>query len=105
MDEVKSKLVTPDDMNRTLESGRKPLHYASDYNQADVVLYLLSKGADINATDRHGFTPLICACYENNVACVKVLLEKGAAKELKTPDGITAFDAAAESEIIQKMLK
>ncbi|XP_020505116.1 myotrophin [Labrus bergylta] len=105
LEEVKTKLVTAEDVNRTLNGGRKPLHYAADYNQTEVVLFLLSKGADINATDRHGFTPLLCACYESNVACVKVLLEKGADKDQKGPDGVSAFEAAADSEAIKALLK
>ncbi|XP_034529661.1 myotrophin [Notolabrus celidotus] len=105
LEEVKAKMVTAEDVNRTLDGGRKPLHYAADYNQSDVALYLLSKGADINATDKHGFTPLICACYESNVACVKVLLEKGADKDLRAPDGASAFEAAAESDAIKALLK
>lgn len=35
-------------MNRTLDGGRKPLHYAADFGQTDVVEFLISKGADIN---------------------------------------------------------
>lgn len=89
------------DVNRTLDSGRKPLHIVADFGQKDVMEFLISTGADVNvgdrqtrrwegmcysekitaflslqATDKHGLTPLICACLENHVACVKLLLEK-----------------------------
>lgn len=89
-------------MNRTLDTGRKPLHIVADFGQKEVMEFLISTGADINvgaaadlthwlelmkpsdeytlvfvqATDKHGLTPLICACLENHVACVKLLLEK-----------------------------
>lgn len=89
-------------MNRTLDSGRKPLHVVADFGQKEVMEFLISTGADVNvrdaaaltlvemielyryvtfvvfvqATDKHGLTPLICACLENHVACVKLLLEK-----------------------------
>lgn len=90
-------------MNRTLDSGRKPLHIVADFGQKEVMEFLISTGADVNvgaaadgrhrtlppsyseeitlflflqATDKHGLTPLICACLENHVACVKLLLEK-----------------------------
>ncbi|XP_041636539.1 myotrophin [Cheilinus undulatus] len=105
MDEIKTQLVTAEDVNRTLENGRKPLHIAADCNQTEVVLYLISKGADINATDRHGFTPLLCACFEGNLNCVKVLLEKGADKDIKAPNGVCALEAASECEAIKALLK
>ncbi|KAG7225632.1 hypothetical protein INR49_005038 [Caranx melampygus] len=65
-----------EDANRTLDGGRKPLHYAADFGQTDVVEFLISKGADVNAPDKHGLTPLISACFEGHTSCVKVLLDK-----------------------------
>uniref|UniRef100_A0AAY5KR18 Myotrophin n=1 Tax=Esox lucius TaxID=8010 RepID=A0AAY5KR18_ESOLU len=47
LDEVKS-LMKEEDVNRTLEGGRKPLHYAADCGQAEMLEFLLSKGADVN---------------------------------------------------------
>ncbi|GLD48324.1 myotrophin [Lates japonicus] len=99
-----TKLVTAEDVNRTLDGGRKPLHYAADFGQTDVVEYLISMGADVNAPDKHGFTPLISACYEGHTSCVKVLLEKGADKDQKAPNGTSAFEAA-DSEAIKALLK
>lgn len=37
-----------DDVNRTLDTGRKALHYAADAGQTDVVEFLIAKGADVN---------------------------------------------------------
>ncbi|XP_042577506.1 myotrophin-like [Cyprinus carpio] len=76
LDEVKALLVKAEDVNRTLEGGRKPLHYAADCGQAEMLEFLLSKGADVNAPDKHGITPLLSATYEGHVTCVKILLEK-----------------------------
>ncbi|KAF7651006.1 hypothetical protein LDENG_00117490 [Lucifuga dentata] len=103
LDEVKIKLVTAADVNRTLEGGRKALHYAVDFGHTQVVEFLIQKGADINAPDKHGLTPLLCACYEGQLACAKILLEKGADKEIKGPNGISAFEAA-ECEAIKALL-
>ena len=36
------------DVNAELMNGRNPLHYAADYGHADVLEYLLSKGAKID---------------------------------------------------------
>lgn len=41
-------LPQAEDVNRTLQTGRKPLHLASDFGQTEVVEFLISKGADIN---------------------------------------------------------
>ena len=41
-------LFQAEDVNRTLDGGRRPLHYAADFGQTDVVAYLISKGADVN---------------------------------------------------------
>lgn len=39
-----------EDVNRTLEGGRKPLHYAADCGQLEILEFLLLKGADINVS-------------------------------------------------------
>lgn len=103
MEDVEAKLVTAEDVNQSL-GGRKPLHYATDFGQTDVVKYLISKGADINAPDKHGLTPLMSACYEGHTSCVKILLEMGADKEQRGPDGLTLYEAA-EDEAIKALLK
>uniref|UniRef100_A0A673NBD2 Myotrophin n=1 Tax=Sinocyclocheilus rhinocerous TaxID=307959 RepID=A0A673NBD2_9TELE len=95
LDEVKALLVKAEDVNRTLEGGRKPLHYAVDCGQAEMVEFLLSKGADVNVTVLLLlFSCAVCVCE-----CVC-----GAVKERKGPDGLSAFEAA-ESEAIKDLLK
>ncbi|XP_049616795.1 myotrophin [Syngnathus scovelli] len=105
LEEVQSMLKTLEDVNRTLEEGgRKPLHLACDFGQTSIVEFLLSKGADVNATDKHGLTPLIYACLEGHAACVKVLLEKGADKNLPAPDGKKLVEVVGDDNI-KAMLK
>lgn len=43
-------LLQTEDVNRTLQGGRKPLHYAADCGQAEILDYLLSRGADVNVS-------------------------------------------------------
>ena len=38
------------DINSPIE-GRPPIHYASDYGQKEIVEYLISRGANVNATE------------------------------------------------------
>ncbi|XP_005806956.1 myotrophin-like [Xiphophorus maculatus] len=102
VNEVQGVLKTGEDVNQSLE-GRKPLHYAADFGQVDMIKYLLHKGADVNATDKHGLTPLMYACFEDHKECAKILLEKGADKHIKSPDGVSAFDC--ESDTIRELLK
>jgi ankyrin repeat protein len=45
-------------VNRTLEGGRKPLHYAADCGQAEMLEFLLSKGADVNVRAASGNTAI-----------------------------------------------
>ncbi|XP_056666513.1 myotrophin-like [Monodelphis domestica] len=99
LDEVKDYVAKGEDVNRTLEGGRKPLHYAADCGQLEILEFLLLKGADINAPDKHHITPLLSAVYEGHVSCVKQLLSKGADKTVKGPDGLTAFEATDKRAI------
>uniref|UniRef100_A0A8C5QFM8 Myotrophin n=1 Tax=Leptobrachium leishanense TaxID=445787 RepID=A0A8C5QFM8_9ANUR len=91
------------DINRTLEGGRNPLHYAADCGQDEIVEFLLVKGANINAPDKHGITPLLSACYEGHVKCVQILLSQGADKTVKGPDGLTALEST-DNQAIKALL-
>ncbi|XP_005429617.2 myotrophin [Geospiza fortis] len=97
-------ILKGEDVNRTLEGGRKPLHYAADCGQLEILEFLLLKGADINAPDKHNITPLLSAVYEGHVSCVKLLLSKGADKTVKGPDGLTAFEAT-DNQAIKTLLQ
>ncbi|XP_077357037.1 myotrophin [Festucalex cinctus] len=98
MEEIKSNL-SEKNVNRTLNVGRNPLHIACDFGHTPVVEYLISKGADVNASDKHGLTPLLIACFEGHCACVKVLLEKGADKDIEGPDGKRPLDVVNDAAI------
>ena len=91
-------------INADLGSGRTALHCAADYGQTEIVKYLLSKGANVNALDKYGISPLLNAVFESHTDCVKVLLEKGADKNQKAPGGETAYEAA-ETEEIHNLLR
>jgi len=97
---VEKKLV---DINKEID-GRPPILYAADYGQKEVILYLIEKGADLNAKDKHGISALLAAIWEGHTDCVRLLLQRGASKQGTAPDG-TSYYAAAEKEAIKELLK
>ena len=52
------------------------MHLAADYGQLEVLEYLATKGADINAKDKHGISVILAAIWEGHTKCVKFLLAK-----------------------------
>jgi ankyrin repeat protein len=73
----------------------QPLHSAVAGNHDDVVAVLLASGADVNATQRHGWTPIHGAAQNGAVATVERLLAAGADPRAANDDGKTAADLAA----------
>lgn len=92
------------DINEELSNGRAALHYAADDGHEQIVAYLLSKGANVNALDRYGISPLLAAIYGNHIECVETLLQSGADKNQKTPDGMSMYDVA-ETEEMRNLLR
>ncbi|XP_067928889.1 myotrophin-like isoform X2 [Watersipora subatra] len=86
-----------------MSEGRYPLHFAADYGQLEVLNYLISKGADVNAEDKYGITPLLSAIFEGHESCVEALLKKGADKN-KKHDGRTYYECA-ETDAVKLLLK
>jgi len=80
-------------------SIKEQLIQAADFGQAEVVKFLISKGADVNAKDNFGITPLLAATYEGHVDVVDILLKKGADKNVKGPDGMTPLEAAPNDRV------
>ncbi|XP_077534651.1 uncharacterized protein LOC144146584 [Haemaphysalis longicornis] len=55
------------------ENGNKPLHYAAHGNKPEIIRFLLSEGANINATNKHKHTALHFAVKEGFLDCVRDL--------------------------------
>ncbi|MDQ7827276.1 MAG: ankyrin repeat domain-containing protein [Candidatus Eremiobacteraeota bacterium] len=60
------------------EDGDTPLHYAARKGQNGMIRFLLSRGADIEATNSHMETPLCSAVSEDNLETTEILLSQGA---------------------------
>jgi len=86
------------DANASLD-GRSPIHYAADYGHKDIIEYLIGKGVDLNAVDKHGISPLLAAVWEGHTECVRLLIASGANKTGQTPDGKSYLEAAEKPEI------
>ena len=67
---------------RSTASCDVPLHLAAYYGHKELVELLLSKGADVNATDIEGFTPLAYASVNNQKETVEFLISRGAKEDL-----------------------
>lgn len=60
------------------ERRQELLFEAARLGRVDMIAPLLKAGADIDGTDKRGFTPLILAAYNGQMAAVDALLAQGA---------------------------
>ncbi|KAK1625254.1 ankyrin-2 ankyrin [Colletotrichum phormii] len=72
---------------------RTPLHFATFLGQVDTIRELVSRGSNINAKDKDGWTPLHFAIHFENEQITDLLLELGAS-HMKTKKGETPLDLA-----------
>jgi ankyrin repeat protein len=79
--------------------GSTPLSMAILRCHADMVVYLLDHGADINGRNRNGTTPLMQAVAnrEGSIELVRLLISRGADLNLKDSEGSSALDYATIS--------
>jgi Ankyrin repeats (3 copies) len=64
--------------------GYTPLQTAARHGRDEVVVFLIKKGADVNAADRYGYTPLHLAAEGGHLDVVKRLVKAGAKVDAKT---------------------
>ncbi|KAL0075204.1 kinase-like domain-containing protein [Phycomyces blakesleeanus] len=75
------------DINVQDECGYSPLHAAASYDQEEVILYLLSKNANVNIPDVDQDTPLFVA---ETVETARLLVTHGADAKRTNSEEITA---------------
>jgi len=88
-------LLTPDEVNAADGRGCTPLHYAAQYNHANLCGMLVAAGARLDAVTTHGLSPLAVARHFQpfNMALLDVLSGRGPAN----PPG-TACDECGKPE-------
>ena len=92
-------------------AGQTALIYAADGGQLEVVKYLVSQGADVNASSgKHGRgTALIYAAANNHTEIVSFLLENGANINAVTPyqkeTAILWATAMGHKEMVELLLE
>lgn len=75
-DEVAYCVIT--DQGKADRNDWTPLHFAAQAGQTDIVEYLITNGADVNAENIEGKAPLQFAADNDHKEIVKLLIDKGA---------------------------
>lgn len=74
--------------------GWNPLHYAASGPEPEVVAWLLTRGAEIEARSPNGTTALMMAARYGNEQSAELLLAKHAGIEARNERGMSAADFA-----------
>ena len=79
-------------------AGWTPLHYAATNGHVEMIRYLMSQRADINASSPNESTPLMMAAMYGSDEGVDALLAAGADPTKKNQLGLTAADFADKAQ-------
>ncbi len=89
LESVKTLLASGAGINQTAADGMTPLIVSIVKFNDEVALYLIEKGANVNA-DEAGFTALHCAALTGQTAVAKALLARGADINARLDDAAAA---------------
>ncbi|KAI7856371.1 prosome, macropain 26S subunit, non-ATPase, 10, isoform CRA_c [Circinella umbellata] len=88
-------------LNEKDEDDRTPLHWACSGGHGDIVDYLISKGALVNAIDDSGWSPLMITASAGHIGPTESLIKQGADLSLQNESGQTALHYAASKNRIE----
>ena len=97
-------LCGDDIINCTDSDLYTPLHRASYNGHVEVVEYLLTNGAKIDAGTVDGWQPLHCACRWNKTQVADILLQNGALINAQTNGKQTPLHLASSNERARETL-
>ena len=86
---------------RLLELVQLGLHAACQEGDADAVLLLLKRGANVQVADHTGATPLVVSCRHGHLAAARLCLDHGNEVDRAARDGATALFVAVEAYFIR----
>ena len=81
---------------RTSQNGRRALNWAAINNRPDAIRFLLTHGAQIEATNFTGFTALHHAAEYGSLDATRVLLAAGADPKHTNLEGVTPLARARQ---------
>ncbi len=98
----------PSLVNRKNVVGRTPIFFAASHGHADIVNYLISKGAKVNVTDNNGNSPLHSAATGRDLTIIDILISRGARINSRNKNGETplllAVSGGTREENINRLL-
>jgi ankyrin repeat protein len=92
---MRALLLSGAEVNDQSSEGETPLMYA----RRGAVSVLIGAGADINATDKAGYTAMMWAVIERKEVEIEELLRSGADVNIKAKDGHTALSLVKKNYI------
>ncbi|UCH83917.1 MAG: ankyrin repeat domain-containing protein [Candidatus Latescibacterota bacterium] len=96
LEQVKNLIdQSPDLLNALNEEEETPLHFAAASGNLDLVEYLVSSGAEVDAPNNVGQTPLLYAAYDGHVEICEFLIRVGAKADFRDGRGNSPLDFAA----------
>jgi ankyrin repeat protein len=97
LDELRSLISQPTDVNVRDEYGWTPLLWAAMNGHTDIVQVLLAAGANPNTRNKYGWTPLMWAAGQGYSEIVRSLIASGARLNAQDQNGWTALMWAWDS--------
>ena len=92
-----SEFIDDSSSNIHTEDDQTLLHFAVEYGHADIVLFLLTFGADVSKIDKNGMSPLHFAALYGNLDIATILINNDSNIDLLDLDGASPLHMASQN--------